>query len=243
MTRVMFVLSILVAGLIAASHAQAEDRIASVGMSPFSSESDASGDHGMLVDLIHGLDAATNSSTKIVLRPFARSLIDTAAGLADFHLPLIQDDSTPAPAGLSYVMGVDFGRAPFVIYSRKSAQFDAKTIGNAKDVEVESSHEAFFPFAVQATNCVICSLDKILRGWTDALIVSEDVVDPLLNKPEYKDIHRALFKIYTVRALVPANADSAATRRYLIDGVRRLKETGEMWKITRHDVIYSDWQP
>jgi polar amino acid transport system substrate-binding protein len=243
MARVTFVLSILVAGLIATSSAQAADRIASVGMSPFSSESDANGEHGMLIDLIHAMDTATNSSTEIVLRPFARSLVDTAAGLADFHLPLIQHEGTPPPAGLRYVMDVDFGQVPFVIYSRKSAPFDADTIGAAKEIEVESSHESFFPFAVHATNCVICSLDKILRGRTDALIVAEDVVDPLLRKPEYKDIHRALFRIYTVRALVPASADSTATRRYLVEGVRRLKETGEIWKITRHDTGFSDWQP
>jgi len=243
MARVMCVLGVLVVSLIAALHAEAEDRVASVGMSPSSSESEAAAKRDMLVDLIHALDMATNSSTKIVLRPFARSLMDTAAGLADFHIPFIQDDGSAAPEGLRYVMEVDFGQIPFVIYSRKSNPFDAKTIGDAREVETESSHESFFPFAVRATNCVICSLDKVLRGWTDALIVPADVVDPLLSEPKYREIHRALFKEYPVRPLVPANADSTATRRYLIDGVTRLKETGELWKITRHDVVYSDWQP
>ena len=197
----------------------------------------------MLVNVVHALDRATHSSTKIVLRPFARSLKETAAGLADFHLPLIQDDAAPPPEGLVYVMEVDFGQIPFVIYSRKVTPLDAMTVAGAKTVEVEPGHEPFFPFPVAATYCVPCSLDKILVGRTDALIMPAEVVDPLLSEPKYKGVHRALFKMYPVRALVPANADSTATRRYLIEGVNRLKETGELWQITRHNLPYSDWQP
>ncbi len=234
---------VLVAGLFAASAADAQDRVASVAQSPFSAKSDIAGGDVLLVDLIHALDQATHSSTKIVFRPFARSLKDTAAGLADFHIPFIQDDDSPPPDGLLYVGEVDFGQAQFVIYSRKLAPLNAKTVAEAKNIEIEPGHESFFPFPVTATYCVTCSLDKILLGRTDALIVSADVVDPLLNKPEYNAIHRALFKMYPIRALVPANADSTATRRYLIEGTKRLKETGELWEITRHRTGYSDWQP
>jgi hypothetical protein len=234
---------VILVGAGTAFHAQAQDRIASIGESPFSAESGASGDRGMLVDLVRALDRATNSSTKIVLRPFARSLKETSEGLADFHIPFIQNDDSPAPEGLAYVKEVDFGEVPFVIYSRKDARFDARTIAKAKSVETEPGHESFFPFPVNVTYCVPCSLDKVLLGRSDALIVPADVVDPLLREPKYKAIHRAFFKAYPVRALVPVKADSAATRRYLIEGATRLKETGEMWRITHHNVPYSDWQP
>ncbi len=243
MARAAILASVLAVGLVAASHAAAQDRIASIGKSPFSAESDETGDRGMLVDLIRALDRATNSSTKIVLRPFARSLKDTAAGLADFHIPFIQDEGVPPPAGLVYVTEADFGEVQFVIYSRKLAPLDAKTVATARYIETEPGHEAFFSFPVDATYCVTCSLDKVLIGRTDALIVPAEVVDPLLSEPKYREIHRALFKSYPVRALVPANVDSTATRRYLSDGVRRLKETGELWRITGHDISYSDWQP
>jgi hypothetical protein len=178
-----------------------------------------------------------------VLRPFARSFIETAAGHADFHIPFIQNDGSPAPEGLVYVTEADFGEVQFVIYSSKLSPLNAETVARAKDVETESGHVSFFPFPVTETHCVPCSLDKILLGRTDALIVSSDIVDPLLNKPQYKGIHRAFYKAYPVRALVPANADSAATRRYLAEGVKRLKETGELWTITGHQAVYSDWQP
>ncbi len=196
----------------------------------------------MLVDLVHALDRATHSTTKIVLRPFARSLEETAAGLADFHLPLIQSGDSPAPPGLAYVTEVDFGPAYFVIYSRKLAPLDAKTVGGHR-VETEPGHESFFPFPVNATHCLPCSLDKVLLGRADALIAPSVVVDPLLGNAKYKGIHRALFKAFPVRAVVPSKADSTATRRYLIEGVNRLKETGEFWTITHHDVPYTDWQP
>jgi hypothetical protein len=52
-----------------------------------------------------------------------------------------------------------------------------------------------------------------------------------------------LYEYFPVRALVPANSDSSATRRYLIDGVTQLKKTGELWEITKHKSIYKDWQP
>lgn len=232
---------IVAAGM--ALDAHAFDRVASIGESPFSAELDAAGAHGMLVDLVRALDNATHTSTKIELRPFARSLQETAAGLADFHIPFIQNDDSPAPDGLVYVREVDFGEVAFVIYSRKSAPFDAATVAGARNIETEPGHESFFAFPVSVTHCVPCSLNKVLLGRTDALIVPADVVDPILRQPQYKRIHRAFFRSFPVRALVPANVDSTATRRYLVDGARRLKETGEMWKITHHNIPYSDWQP
>jgi hypothetical protein len=244
MTSATAVSCVLAAALLAASGARAQpDRIASIGESPFTAESDASGDHGMLVDLVRALDRATPSSTRIVLRPFARSLKETAAGLADVHIPLIQSDTAPAPEGLVYVTEVDFGQTQFVVYSRKLAPLDARSVATAANVDVEPGHRPFFPFAVNETHCVPCSLDKVLLGRADALIAAADIVDPRLKDPRYKGIHRALYKSFPVRALVPANADSTATRRYLVEGVERLKRTGEFWAITRHNVPYSDWQP
>ncbi|HTZ78658.1 MAG TPA: hypothetical protein VMC10_12145 [Stellaceae bacterium] len=243
MTRLRIIAWGLAAGMLAAAPAEAADRVASVAESPFSSEPGVAPGHLALVDLIHALDRVTHSSTRIVLRPFARSLKDTAAGLADFHLPFIQDDDSQPPPGLLYVKEVDFGHSQFIIYSRKLAPYDAKTVATAKNVEAEPDHESFFPFPVKATYCVTCSLEKVLLGRTDAMIVAADVVDPLLSDPKYKEIHRALYKIYPIRALVPADRDSAATRRYLVEGVRELKESGELWKIMRHDIRYSDWQP
>ena len=234
---------VLVGSFCSGVAAEAYDRVASVGESPISAESGPAGDHGMLVDLLHALDRVTRTSTKIVLRPFARSFIETAAGHADFHIPFIQNEGSPAPEGLVYVMEADFGEVQFVVYSRKLSPLNAETVAHAKAVETESGHVSFFPFPVTETHCVPCTLDKILLGRTDALIVSSDIVDPLLTKPQYKGIHRAFYKAYPVRALVPADADSAATRRYLAEGAKRLKETGELWTITRHQASYSDWQP
>jgi hypothetical protein len=243
MVRVTAMALVLVGSFCPAVAAEAYDRVASVGESPISAETGPSGNHGMLIDLLRALDRVTHSSTKIVLRPFARSFIETAAGHADFHIPFIQNDRSPAPKGLVYVTETDFGEVQFVIYSRKDFPLNAETVAHAKAVETEAGHVSFFPFPVTETHCVPCSLDKILVGRTDALIVSSDIVDPLLDKPQYKAIHRAFYKAYPVRALVPANADSAATRRYLAEGVKRLKETGELWSITRHQAAYSDWQP
>ena len=235
---------ILAAVLPAATSAAQPDRVVSIGQSPFSAEPDAGGGHGMLVDLIRAMDRATHSSTRIVIRPFARSLKETAAGMADFHIPLIQSDAAPAPEGLAYVMEVDLGQTQFVIYSRKQAPLDAGTVAAAANVDVEPGHKAFFPFEVNETHCVPCSLDKVLLGRADALIAAADIVDPLLADARYKGaIRRALYKSFPVRALVPAHADSSATRRYLVEGIGQLKRTGEFWSITRHNVPYSDWQP
>jgi hypothetical protein len=118
-----------------------------------------------------------------------------------------------------------------------------QNVAAARNIETEPGHESFFPFPVTVTHCVPCALDKVALGRADALIVPADVVDPLLRDPKYKSIHRALYKAFPVRALVPANANSTATRRYLSEGVKRLKQTGELWTITRHDTPYSDWQP
>jgi hypothetical protein len=241
--RLALILLLLAGAFCATSHAQTYDRVASIGESPFSAEEGDKGDRGMLVDLVHALDKATHSSTKIILRPFARSLLETAAGKADFHLPLIQNGNSSAPEGLAYVTEVDFGQIPFVIYSRKTDPLNTNTVRSNKIVITEAGHASFFPFLLSESHCVPCSLDMILANRADALIVPAEIVDPLLTDPKYKGIHRALYDYFPVRALVPANADSSATRRYLIDGVTQLKKTGELWEITKHKSVYEDWQP
>lgn len=244
MARLTMSVWLLVVGLGAAFHAQAQDRVASIGdSSPVATEASAAPAYGKLVDIVHALDQATHTSSRIVILPFARSLKETAAGHADFHIPLIQNGDSPAPAGLAFVTEVDFGQAQFVIYSRKLAPMSAKTVAEGKNIETEAGHRSLFPFPVSETNCVRCSLDKVLLGRIDALIVSSEVVDPLLENANYQGIHRAFYKSYPIRALVPDNADSATTRHYLIEGVKRIKKTGELWKIIPSNIPYSDWQP
>jgi hypothetical protein len=226
--------------------ARGYDRTVSIGGTPYDPQlasTERTDPQRFLVDLVRAMDRATHSSSRIVERPFARSLRETADGLADIHIPLIQSDLAPPPDGLVYVMEVDFGRIPFTVYSRKTDPLDANTVLKGRVVETEPGHEAFFPFPVGLTHCLRCTLEKILLGRTDALIVPSELADPLLSDPKYKGIHRALYANYPVRALVPAKGDTRAARRYLIDGVTRLRASGELWKITHHDTGYVDWQP
>lgn len=243
MRRLIFSLLLALAALGTGAQAQPYDRVGSLAENSFSAVSDDKGNHGMLVELVRALDQVTHSSTQIVIRPFARSLMETASGKADFHLPLVQSDTSPAPDGLAYVTEVDIGQLPFVVYSHKTAPLDAKTVGDHKIVMTEPGHAAIFPFPVVETRCLSCSLDMILADKADALIVPGEIIDPLLTAVKYKGIHRALYASFPVRALVPVNADSAATRRYLIDGITQLRKTGELWKITGHQKGYTDWQP
>jgi len=235
-TRVLWILLSIFSTI---AYAQPYDRVASLAENP-SSQKDGVDAQGKPPDLIRELDRATHTTTKIVLRPFARSLLETAKGNADFHIPFIQVGDLPAPKGLAYVTEVAIGQRPFVIYSRKAAPLDANAVGKNKVVLIEAGHSSFFPFPVTESGCMSCSLDMVLLKRADALIVANDIVDPLLVNPKYKNIHRALYKSYPVRALVNANADSTATRRYLIEGVTRLTQSGEMAKYLNE---YSDWQP
>ncbi|MBT0569052.1 hypothetical protein KIK84_01810 [Curvibacter sp. CHRR-16] len=222
----------LLSGLIP-THAQTYDRVVSLP------ENGAS--QGELVEFVRALDRATHTRTKIVNRPFARSLLETAAGKADFHLPMIQDGDKPAPAGLVYVSEVEIGRVPFVIYSRKSEPLDAHSVGQEGHIVlIEAAHASLYPFPVTESNCLQCSMDMVLSKRADALIVPMNVGDPLLKSPHYSGIHRALYKSYPVRALVPARADAAAIRRYLTEGIKQLKQSGQM---EQYLVRYVDWQP
>lgn len=235
-TRVLLIVLSIFSTL---AYAQPYDRIASLAGNG-SSQKDGADVQGELPDLIRALDRVTHTTTKIVIRPFARSLLETAEGNADFHMPFIQVGDLPAPKGLAYVTEVAIGQRPFVIYSRKAAPLDANTVGKNKLVLIEAGHASFFPFSATESSCMSCSLDMVLLKRADALIVANDIVDPLLVDPKYKSIRRALYKSYPVRALVNANADSTATRRYLIEGVTRLMQSGEMAKSLNE---YSDWQP
>ena len=241
--RTLQAILLILVTLVPCGWAGAFDRTASIGDSRESAEADAEGGNSKLEALIRAMDQETNSSTQIIQRPFPRSLKETAAGRADFHVPFIDNGTLPAPEGLAYVKEVDFGEVFFVIYSKKTDAFDMNSVAGAKLVETEPGHDGFFPFPVSETRCVTCSLDKILQGRLDALIVSEDLVDPLLRDAKYKEIHRALYGSYVVRALVPAAGNSAAVRRYLIDGVEALKRSGKLWDIAPHPFAYSDWQP
>jgi hypothetical protein len=243
MRRLCATIGLLFLAWLYSAQAAGDDRIVSIGASPYSAATDSNGDHGMLVDLVRALDRATHSSSRIVVRPFARSLSETAAGKADLHIPFIQNGDAPAPKGLAYVTEADLGVVHFVVYSRKAMPLDARSVAGKKHVEVEPGHASFFPFPVTETYCVRCGLDQLALGRIDAMIVSSDIVDPLLVEPQYKGIHRALYKTYVVRALVPAGVDSSAARRYLAQGLTELKRSGEMWQITKGNQPYVDWQP
>jgi hypothetical protein len=223
--------------------AQPYDRVASIAQSPLPRRADMPAGEDQLIALVKAMDKATHSSTRITTSPFSRSLMRTASGEADFHLPFIQDGNSPAPPGLQYVSEADFGESNFVIYSRKSTPLNAQTVASAKVIEVEPDHQSFFPFPVKATYCISCSLDQVLAGRADALIVAADIVDPLLTQTAYKGIHRALYKSFPVRALVPASGDTTAVRHYLIEGAGKLKESGELLSIRSCGGAYADWQP
>ena len=215
----------------------------SVGESPFSADSDVHGDRGKLVNLILALDQVNHTHSKIVLRPFARSLKETAEHQADIHIPLIEVPGVPPPPGLAYVTDVDMGRVNFVIYSRKVMPYTAASVAHAGSIEVEPGHQAFFPFATLETHCVPCSLKKVNIGRLDAMIVSSDIIDPLLSDPQYHTLQRALYHAYTVRALVPSSGDTQPARTYLIHGLRQLQRSGQFNKITHNQGQYQDWQP
>ena len=223
--------------------AQPYDRVASIAQSPLPHRADMPGGEDQLIALVKAMDKATHSSTRIITSPFSRSLRRTASGEADFHLPFIQEGNAPPPPGLQYLTEVDFGESNFVIYSRKLAPLSAQSVASAKVIEVEPDHQSFFPFTVKATYCIPCSLDQVLSGRADALIVASDIVDPLLTQVAYKGIHRALYKSFPVRALIPANGDTTAVRHYLIEGATKLKESGELLSIRTCGGAYADWQP
>jgi len=234
----------LALGLGQAAAQTAPDRVASIGAT-VAPGGPASVDEGFqkLEALVRAMDHATGSTSRIVVRPFARSLEETAAGRADFHLPLAEAPGVAPPPGLAFVTEADFGRTYFVVYSRRSAPLDAVSVAHAAQVEIEPGHEAFFAFAAHPTYCIPCSLDKILAGRSDALIVASHVADPLLRQdPRYRGLHRALYRYYPVRALVAAGVDSSATRRYIAQGLASIKRSGELARIMGSDV-YSDWQP
>ena len=212
-------LAALLLAALACAGAAAWDRTASVGdSSPAPGRDDPDAAYQRLVRVIEAMDRATRSSTNIAVRPFARSLQETAAGRADFHFPFAQVGDAPAPPGLAYVTTVDFGHAYFVVYSRKRAPLDARSVARAAQVEVEPGHEQLFAFPTRATACIPCSLDKLLLGRIDALVVAAPTVDGLLADARYHEVHRALYGAYPMRALVPSSADSTATRRYLAEG-------------------------
>ncbi|MES2260895.1 MAG: hypothetical protein V4724_20445 [Pseudomonadota bacterium] len=220
----------------------AQQRVVSLGTTPAFAALDADGAHGVLVRLVQAMDKASASSSRIVIRPFGRSLQETADAHASFHLPLIQLGDMPAPAGLAYVKEVDFGHVNFVIYSSRRAPLRAKDLAYMKRIEVEPGHEALFPFPVRASYCLACSLRKVTMGRIDALLVSSHAADPLLNRFEFGEIHRALYGVFPVRAVVPSQGDSTETRRYLIEAARRIKDNGDFERIFRY-APYTDWQP
>ena len=240
----LFVCCLLPVLAAAGQRAAAEDRVVSIGDS--SLEEPQAGmppPYGKLVEVVRALDRATGTTSRITVLPFARSLSETAAGRADFHIPFIQSGGLPPPPGLAFVPEVDFGEAQFVVYSRRADALDSRSVAAAREVETEPGHEDLFPFPVHATYCVPCSLDKMLLGRSDALIVSSEIVDPLLHDPKYRGLHRAPYRRYPLRALVPAGADSSATRRFLEQGLARIKASGELWRILHSDRPYADWQP
>lgn len=158
--------------------------------------------------------------------PFARSMINVESGRADMHIPLLHDSNTPfVNAKLMYSDAVLFN-VPFQFYvAAGSALTLAQLTDGTRTIETDSAHIDFFPFSVDGSSCIECSLNKVRLGRIDAFIYAEPPTDEAIVLAGLEGaFERHLYENYPVRAVLPRNACGRSINQKLLPAVVKARK-------------------
>ncbi|EEE44915.2 type 2 periplasmic-binding domain-containing protein [Roseibium alexandrii] len=141
------------------------------------------------------------------ITPFRRSIISVSVGRADMHLPMLQaDDRAFIDENLMYSEATFF-EVPFYVYtSSERNSLDSDYEDELKTIETEAKHAHFFPFPVIESDCIECSLRKLMLGRIDAFIYAEQTTEKTIKKLGLEArIRREFYRAFPAKAVIRRN--------------------------------------
>ncbi len=226
--------------LVLATPATAKELTASIANMPGYAESV---DKGVLVDLVKAIEKESGVTIKREVVPFARSMDNVINRRADFHLPLIMVPNADQ-SKLNYDHSTEtIFHVNFIMYSNKNKPLDSAKLAGYK-LETDRAHTQYFPFPIEATSNLESSLKKVDAGRIDGFIFADFASDPLVKKNALKNIHRALYKVFDVKIILPKGEHGGDLDKLLSSAIQALRKNGMYDKIMGPiDTPYVDWQP
>jgi len=199
-------------------------------------------EHGIehpLVLLVRDWGKKLNREIIVQRYPFKRSLMHAANGDVDFHFPLIFDPQT-SPADLPFAYSTSVvTKVNFVLYTREGHELDLDNLGQY-NIATFSGHGKLFPFDVIEDHSIEGSLRKLQLGRIDGYIFADNGGDPALLELGLTGIHRQLYKVYDVHAVLAHGRKGGEADQFITDAVNL--QSVELQALAMVNQPYLDWQ-
>lgn len=174
--------------------------------------------------------------------PFARSINNVVAGLADAHVPLIKAD-TKANLNFRHVDETLLD-VTFVIYSHRDNPVSKYDDFTKLTVDTVIGHKQFFEFPVQEVIDFETGLKKVTNKRSDAFIMEQDAVDALIRSHSYNSIHRAHFQTWPSTLIVSKSPRGELVNKLLGRAIINMKSDPRYPTLARRiHTPFEDWQP
>lgn len=194
------------------------------------------------LNLVYLWGEVLGNDIKVEYYPFKRSVLNVVNRQVDFHFPLIKN-----PYKSSSELGFDYSTSmitniDFVLYTRRNKPIDIENL-SAYKIATDAAHSDLFNFPVQGIFTVDGALQKLNSGRIDGYIFSGEVVDTRLRALNLTNLHRQLYRVYDVHAILPLGGQGNKTDQMITEAQKAIATSIDYQEvISKIYVPYSDWQ-
>lgn len=179
-------------------------------------------DEGILVDFVKALQDGGGNAFNHSVVPFARSLRMVSTGESDAHLPFLDPENGNPPApGLAY-SDVTIFQVDFALYYNKAKPIALPISDDALKLETEASHVPLFPFQLEGSTCLPCSLKKLDAGRIDGFVFAKRESDKIIEQNGLANIEQVEYRSFPAKFVI--REGDQATNTALVDAVEKFKQ-------------------
>ncbi|MBQ0725986.1 MAG: hypothetical protein KBT77_01410 [Thalassolituus oleivorans] len=203
---------------------------------------DKKGNPSEFLDVVYLWGKVLNNDINIDYYPFKRSVLNIISKQADFHFPLIKNPyKSNSELGFDYSTAV-ITQVNFVLYTRKDHPIDVDNL-SAYKIATDASHTDLFNFPVEGIFSIDGALKKLNSGRIDGYIFSEDLTDNALKQLHLTNIHRQLYRIYDVHAILPLGGQGNKTDQMISEAQAIITASPEYEEVAKKLYSpYNEWQ-
>ncbi len=169
----------------------------------------------------------------------------------DFGMPMIALKDPEKIKQLPFDCSTQFIHPmAFVLYANRQKKIDLASLkaGNTKSYKIESdlANADLFPFALLPSTNPEASLRKIDAARIDGYILGQSSADPVLRALKLTNVTRQLYDNFDTAFALQKGGRGSPVDKFLTDGMKKIKESGEFDKIMGANAkasVWSDWQP
>lgn len=245
-TTILLLWSIVWLCIVHPQNLEAKDLVAGVShIPPHAVVAENGQPQGGFVDVVKAIDSVYTAGTiSIQVMPIKRSLARLANGQIDFHIPYIPNPHVPEetlPFIFSSESVVDVA---FVLYTRSDVKMPPMDRLGRLHIETLRGAEPHFAFNISGIDSFRQGISRVSLGRSDGFIGEQDACDLFIRQKKIKNIRRTLYANWKSSIIIGKGPESVTIDRILSSVLRKLKQNGELQKITATiHRPFEDWQP